>query len=405
MKDKTNKLTRVMVPVVFLLLISCVSIPKKQPPSLPVELRADLGRIGIVSASFQPEVRLRKPMTKGAAAWHGAVEGAEAALRFPCNNIGCAGFLALVPVFAAVGSVAGAIMGVPPQKIKETEDALSDCLATLNFQETMRERFFREAREQTQYPFLLLEVQGPTVLDEEVTYGSLSDKGIDTILEIGLRKFELWGEKDSINLPLDLLMAAGIRLIRVADGLVLFSRNFVYDYVSVPLKFSEWGANNAQPFREELDRAFQYLATEIVKTLSMIQTPLEYVSFLPVVVPIVWVDIDIIPADRDNNIYLRSMKTISVAILFSTDFPAPDEEIVQAEDTLTFGRTGKEVSLIGCTRKLKDVNRDGKKDLVCQFLTVDAGFQSTDTVGVLKGKTTTGRSFEGSDKVRVLRYK
>jgi hypothetical protein len=275
MKNKTDKSIKVMLPVVLLLLVSCTTTPKLPPPP-PEQLKADLGRIGIVSASFQPEVKFQKPLSKGRAAWHGAGEGAVGVLQVGqgCYGIGCAGVLALAPVGAVVGSIVGAIKGVPSQKIKETEDALNGCLATLNFQETMREHFLKTvAMEQIQYPFVLLEVQGPNVLDEEVTYDSLSDKGIDTILEIGLRKCELWGAKDSINPHLYFLMAAGIRLIRITDGHVLFSRNFVYDYRNVPTKFSEWGANNAQPFREELDRAFDYLALEIVGAVHMIQTP------------------------------------------------------------------------------------------------------------------------------------
>ncbi len=249
----------------------------KEPPPPPKRLRADLGRIGIVSASFQPEVRFHTPMTKGKASLHGAGAGAVLVLSSAaqgCIGSGCAGVLALVPVAAAVGSIVGAITGVPSQKIKETEDTLNDYLAAVNFQETMRERFLKAARKQTRYPFLLLEVQGPTFLDEEVTYGSLSNKGIDTILEIGLRKCELSGAKNSINPDLYFLMAAGIRLIRATDGHVLFSRNFVYELT--PYKFSEWSANNAQPFREELDRGFRYLAMEIVKALTLIQTPLNH---------------------------------------------------------------------------------------------------------------------------------
>lgn len=275
MKNKKNKSIRVMLPVVFLLLISCATIPK-QPPPPPEQLRTDLGRIGIVSASFQPEVRLHKPMTKGKASLHGAGTGAVLILSSGqgCYGYGCVGILALVPVGAAVGSIVGAIKGVPSQKIKETEATLNDYLAAVDFQETMREHLLKTvAREEIHYPLLFLDVQGPSVLDEEVTYGSLSDKGIDTILEIGLRKCELSGAKNSINPYLYFLMAVGIRLIRATDGHVLFSRNFVYE--NTPLKFSEWGVNNAQAFREELDRAFQYLALEIVGALHMIQAPLN----------------------------------------------------------------------------------------------------------------------------------
>ena len=277
MKNKMKTSIWVMLPIVLSLLVSCVTIPRPQPPPTE-ELRADLGRIGIVSASFQPEVKFQKPLTKGKAAAVGAAMGAGTVLLAGqgCYGAGCAGVLVLVPVGAAVGSIVGAVKGVPSTKIKETEDILNGYLATVNFQETMRERFLMTVtKEQTQSPFLLLEVQGPNTLDEEVTYGPLSDKGIDTILEIGLRKCQLWGEKGSINPPLHFLMAVGIRLIRTTDGSVLLSRNFVYDYQNIPLKFCEWGVNNAEPFRQELDRAFEYLAMEIVKVLSNIQTPLN----------------------------------------------------------------------------------------------------------------------------------
>ena len=47
---------------------------------------------------------------------------------------------------------------------------------------------------------------------------------------------------------------------------------FISEYESNLFRFSEWDANSAQPFKEELDRVLSYLATEIVKALSMIQT-------------------------------------------------------------------------------------------------------------------------------------
>jgi len=276
MKNKVKTSTWVALPIVLSLCASCATIPKFQPPQ-PEELRVDLGRIGVVSASFQPEVNFQRPMTKGKAAAAAAAEGAAAVLMSGqhCYGMDCAAVLALAPVGAVVGSILGAVRGVSSQKIKETEEILNGYLATVNFQETICERFLSVAREQTKNPILPLEVQGPSTLDEQVTYGPLSDEGIDTILEIGLRECQLWGGRDGINPPLHLLMTVGIRLIRTTDGLVLISRSFVYDYQNVPLKFSEWGADNALPFRKELDRDFQHLAMEIIRLLLNIQIPLN----------------------------------------------------------------------------------------------------------------------------------
>ena len=178
MRNKMDQLIRVMLPFILLLLLSCATTKRIQPPP-PDELRANLGTIGIVSASFQPEVGFQKPMTKGRAAWHGAGEGTLFVLNVGsgCTGLSCAGVLALVPVAAAVGGIVGAAKGVSSEKTTETIGALNGYLATLSLQETMRERFLSVARERTEFPFVIIEGQGPNALDEEVVYGSLSDKG------------------------------------------------------------------------------------------------------------------------------------------------------------------------------------------------------------------------------------
>jgi hypothetical protein len=77
--------------------------------------------------------------------------------------------------------------------------------------------------------------------------------------------------------------------------------------------------------------------------------------------------------------------------------------------SLTFGRIGDEpslfranVSLPGPLCTVMDVNGDGLKDLVCQFDRQQAGFQLTDTMGVLRGKTITGITFVGTDSVNIV---
>ena len=275
MKNKIIKSIRALLLMGLPLLLSCATTPQI-PFSPPEELRANLGTIGVVSASFQPEIRLDKPKGKGAAAWHGAGVGAAlvASAGNGCYGIGCAGFLAAIPVGAAIGSIVGAFMGISKDKMRETEEALNGYLLTLNFQETMRVRFLATAREETPYPFVLLEARGPNALDEEVTYDSLSDRGIDTVLEISVRRCALWGRRDVIDPLLRLRLAVGVRLIRVKDTKVLYSNVFIDEW-GEPFKFSDWGADDALQFREAVTRSFQYLASEIVKTISSIQTPLN----------------------------------------------------------------------------------------------------------------------------------
>jgi hypothetical protein len=278
MKSRIKRVIGVMLPVALSLLVSYATVPKIKTP--PEEFKANLGTIGIVSASFQPEVRLGKPMGKGSAALHFAGKGAGVGLWVAAqgSNAGPAALVALgfVPIGAAIGSIVGLAKGVPCTEIKEPEKALRSYLATENFQETMRERSLSVAGEQARYPFVPVEAQGPKTPDEEVTYAFLSDSSIDTVLEISVHKCELLNrdKNPGVNPHLYLGLVAGIKLIRVADGKVTYSEKFV-DQWSNSLKFSDWGANDAEPFREGLGHAFRYLAGRMMDRLTGIQAPVD----------------------------------------------------------------------------------------------------------------------------------
>ena len=89
---------------------------------------------------------------------------------------------------------------------------------------------------------------------------------------------------------------------------------------------------------------------------------------------------------------------IPVAILSSPMFNPRDIDV----QTLTFGSTGDEQSLRGCTRGFTHLNRDRRPDLVCFFRAELTGFQPTDEQGVLRGTTKSGVSFEGSSMLKVV---
>jgi hypothetical protein len=69
--------------------------------------------------------------------------------------------------------------------------------------------------------------------------------------------------------------------------------------------------------------------------------------------------------------------------------------------TLRFGETGQEPSLVSCAQKKQDVNGDGVLDLTCSFEIDATGFQKGDTSGVLTGETFDNTHFSGSDSVQV----
>jgi hypothetical protein len=114
------------------------------------------------------------------------------------------------------------------------------------------------------------------------------------------------------------------------------------------------------------------------------------------------VSIDIKPGQRGiARINPKSRHEIPVALLSSRDFDVRNVDV----DSLTFGRTGDEPSLDKCHKRIVRVNRDRRRDLVCQFENYLAGFETTDEEGVLKGKMLDGTPFEGRGMLKVISEK
>ncbi len=114
--------------------------------------------------------------------------------------------------------------------------------------------------------------------------------------------------------------------------------------------------------------------------------------------PLLTVQIDVKPGEDPPTINPKSRGKITVAILSTPTFNAPAQV---ATASLTFGRTGSEQSLAFCNPHGEDVNGDGLADLVCHFNTQTTGFQTSDTVGILKGKTVNSIPIRGTDSIIV----
>jgi hypothetical protein len=282
----------VMILLSLVLLVgqlSCAHIPRGIPTptkslSLSGEVKAEIGTIGIASARYKPECKVSPSVVKGwgsgasMGAAGGALEGATVGLLYPFTDPQALLFLPIVlPISVLVGTVAGALIGattgafqgVPKSKAEEAVVAVKNATDELKVQKVMQENILTIVREQTGYQFLVIEDQGPIDINDEPTYVSLTGKGIDVILETNVWSYGLWGQ-EGINPPLHFFVNVSARLIRVRDGKVLYSRNLRRE--SVGRKFIDWGANNAQPFREELDFCCHSLAKQIIKDIFL---PLE----------------------------------------------------------------------------------------------------------------------------------
>jgi VCBS repeat-containing protein len=113
------------------------------------------------------------------------------------------------------------------------------------------------------------------------------------------------------------------------------------------------------------------------------------------------VNIDIDTGDHSNTINLNQSK-VKLAILSTADFNAPNEVDI---DSLTFGRTGTEDSLVynhgRPLYEVRDVNHDGRLDLVVSFYVDDTGLRVGDTSATLFGTLRDGTPIFGTGPVRV----
>ena len=92
------------------------------------------------------------------------------------------------------------------------------------------------------------------------------------------------------------------------------------------------------------------------------------------------------------------MSPITVVILGMKDF---DTTTVDSK-SLKFGRTGDEKSLFRCRKNGKDVNHDGRMDMVCYFKPDVADFRVDSMNGELRGKTLSGQGIVGSGALKIF---
>lgn len=110
------------------------------------------------------------------------------------------------------------------------------------------------------------------------------------------------------------------------------------------------------------------------------------------------INIEVKPGSREfTPVNPKAKGHFPVALLSSDDFDALKVDT----SSLTFGATGDERSVRKCAREGRDVNHDGKLDLVCHFDNEAANFGPDHMEGIAKG-TIDGKQFEGHGILKVI---
>jgi hypothetical protein len=281
MRRKIKETMKVMLSIIILFPFSCVAYGQMQPllgeegtnliPS--GEPRSYLGKVGVVFASFKPQVSMNKPITKGSAALHGAADGFFSTLAMGAAGPYAAGPAAIAaPFFAIAKAIDGAKKGVSAGKIKEAENALDSYLASFDFQEALRDSLISAAKEQIQYTFVPLDLKGPSAPDEEVNYDVWSYQDIDTVLEVGINSLSLVRNREDINPDLTLRIDGYVRFLSAKEGGE--PRNEYVTYrADTTAYFLNWGVDNARLFKREIEHAFQSLVEQILDITFSMQEP------------------------------------------------------------------------------------------------------------------------------------
>ena len=235
------------------------------PDALPQALRDRLGAIGLAAAPAPPRIKL-VPIPGGSG--KGAAQGAGAAMADSFNGclevdptLLCALVsLVLTPYIAIGGAIHGAATAIPESEVAAARTAIAAALKGQDHQTLLLERFRESARGAGRE---MTPVRRPGAGAGE--YSALRDQGLDTLLELRVARMNL-GKKPGVNPPLQLRIAARLRLIDLHSGKELFGREFTYRS-SEKLEFLQWAASDARPVRAAVSEGYQRLASDMAAAL------------------------------------------------------------------------------------------------------------------------------------------
>ena len=235
---------------------------------------------GIVTARFQPEVRLDLPgkgRVDGAfrGAGRGFIAGAQVPLRIfgeglsGCSNKECGyvavGVLALATAAGTVGAVAGGVHGaiksMSAREARRIEKA-TEVFASLRIQEILAEQVLDAGMENDACRYIFLPEASWSAPDEESDYSSHAGKGYDSILEIGFVSVGFKGRQWGSDPPLSVFLTARVRRYDGKNGKLLGVENLVYE--SDERKFVEWMADEAALAEEAFEQGYFEIAERII---------------------------------------------------------------------------------------------------------------------------------------------
>jgi hypothetical protein len=221
---------------------------------LTADARSRLGKIGIVPGSAT-NVALAKPPSRMNSTLAGMGGGALAVTEVVRPNDGLTLILAagIAVIGVPVGGAIGYFQGMPVGEIKAGEQVMRNAIAEMRVEELVCVRMLQNL---TNSPYQVMLITNSSA--------QLETSQINTVMDTSLLTIGLKGES-ARKAPLRAWMSCRVRLVRTADGVELFTEDFLIE--SGELTFTEWSENNASALRRELDTGAKFLASEITQSI------------------------------------------------------------------------------------------------------------------------------------------
>ena len=354
-----TRATHRIVTLIVLVLVVCAgpwgcALKHPQGPQSPTdEVRAQLKTIGLPVAAFPPEAHVDAPTSgKGMGALKGAgvglAVGATPGMAIAgsigkgCNGGGELGAVicgaALVfglgvaaaggTIGALGGTVYGAVTAESGSKVGAAQAELKSALIQADVQTMLRDKVLEMVRDRSPLNFVAVDDENRGANGQPIDYQALASTGVDTVLEVSVPRIGLAGES-GINPPISLLMNARARLVRTADGIEMYADKFDYrgDGAS---KFLEWAADEAQMFRQEIERGTRTLAEDIVRLVF----PAEPVR-------------DSAPAEQSATLPSTPIESIAESPATSSELPSKPVNVAVAERNESTPSDAPRAAMIG----------------------------------------------------------
>lgn len=228
-------------------------------PVMPSEERDKLGRLGMATVGFAPEVVLDVTRGRGHGAVMGAARGASGSVAQSMVTLNPFVGVLFAPVVAVGGAVYGAIVADSADEVQKSINSIETLLPGMEFQQVLRQNVAEFTRRRTSQHFVRTDLLGSESPGQPRNFQD--EKELDSVLEVGIWEIRLQDQSLS-NTRVVLKVTGFARLVRVRNGSLCLEKE--YRYQSAARDLDIWAQHGGSLVKDELKLAYEQIAGRIV---------------------------------------------------------------------------------------------------------------------------------------------